>query len=307
MAAPIVYRWDDGNAPVARGERRSLCDILYACLVTGYGTKPGAGWTREFVNATFDKAAFRNNPATGTGFYLQVDGLGGVNAYQPKVQAFETMTSESDGLFPFNNATLQTVDTSNAAGTAARPWILIADDRFFYFWCWNAITTAPTVSQYVASGLAFGDINPFRSNDQFACALSGSTYGIAGFLASSSGSAGGTYSFKFPRKSSGVLGSGYASSLVRGGGPGSDGVVGAAGPPYDATLPMLITRPCVNEGAANTLRGFVPGLFYSCYYPVPFTQLQTLTFEGRSFMFLCVYGEGGNICRYLISLDDWRV
>ena len=306
MAAPIVYRWDDGNAPVARGERRSLVDILRACLVDGYGTKPAAGWTLVFINATFDKAAFRNNPVTGTGFYLQIDGAGGVNAHQPKIQAFESMTSEADGLFPFNPGSLFACDTSSIDGTVARPWVLIADDRFFYFACWYNITTAPTAAQYNTSGLIFGDIVALSPDDQFACALSGSNYGFAGGMSSPNAASGSTYGLRFSRKSSGAIGSNHLAALVQGGGPGGGGAIGSSGMTYDANKPMYISRPFVNDGASYTIRGYVPGMHYSCYAPVPFNQLEVLTFDGLSFMYLHITGEGGNICTYLISLDDWR-
>ncbi|KAB2889780.1 MAG: hypothetical protein F9K32_11210, partial [Desulfobulbaceae bacterium] len=88
MAAPQIYKSTDGNAPVMRGERRALIDVLRACLVDGYGDKTPAGWTLEFINATFDKAVFRNSPVTGTGFYLRVDGLSPANTYTQALKAY---------------------------------------------------------------------------------------------------------------------------------------------------------------------------------------------------------------------------
>jgi len=67
---PIVYRFDDGNAPVHVGTAGSLVNLLEKCLVTGYGDKLPAGWTKDYANVENTIAAFRNNPATGTGFFL---------------------------------------------------------------------------------------------------------------------------------------------------------------------------------------------------------------------------------------------
>jgi hypothetical protein len=304
MAAPIVYRWDDGNAPVARGERRSLCDILYACLVTGYGTKPGAGWTREFVNATFDKAAFRNNPATGTGFYLQVNGATAAYAYRSSVQGFESMTSESDGLFPFY-ATVSGVDTSNAANTTAHPWLLIADDRFFYFICWSALTTTPTISNNAVSAMAFGDMVEYREDDAFACLLIASYYGISPYTAAASTTVSAS-DIRVPRKYSGALGSSHCPVAVHNGGPCIAGASGGSGLTYVSGQPFFYARPWINNGEAYTVRGWLPGYYYVCH-PNPFTsQFQALTLDGKNFMGLRTYSAVGNDSSYLISLDDWR-
>jgi len=304
MAAPILYRWDDGNAPVARGERRSLCDILYACLVTGYGSKPGAGWTREYVNATFDKAAFRNNPATGTGFFLQVDGAGSTNAFTSKIQGYESMTSESVGLFPFTTVTVYPLKTSDSPGTTARPWVLLADDRAFYFICWPSITTTPGNSNSLKSELFFGDIIKFKPDDAYACLLvpSDGEYGAYWNLTNPSTAIG---SNKFmPRKSDGVA-TPYSAALIRGGGPGDDSAPGQNGYPYSAGGPVLISRPHLNEGASYSLRGWVPGFYYPCH-TMAFNQLATVTVDGKSFLSIRGYVEGGHMGNYFISLDDWR-
>lgn len=308
MAAPIVYRWDDGNAPVARGERRSLCDILYACLVTGYGSKPGAGWTREYVNATFDKAAFRNNPLTGTGFFLQVDGFGAANAYTPIVQGFEAMTSESDGLFPFNAST-QAGPLSNAANTTARPWILMADDRAFYFFCWSTITGTPNNTHWYTTAMFFGDPVSRYPIDPYCCGLvcngSNGSFGYVYSSDSITGALGGP-GFAMPRRATGAVGS-ILSIPIRGGGPGASALMGATGLPYTPGDQILITRPHLNEAEAYSFRGWLPGLYYPCH-PSAFTQLQNINSDGKSFINILtravnVTGAGN----FFISLDDWRI
>ncbi len=305
MSAPIVYRWDDGNAPVARGERRSLCDILTACLVTGYGTKPAAGWTLEYINATFDKAAFRNNPATGTGFFLQVDGAGGANAYTPKVQAYEVMTSESAGLFPFN-ATVQFILISDSANTTARPWVLIADDRAFYFTCWNSITAAPTNATGIASGVYFGDLIARIPSDAYACGLLASQYGYPSPMMSAAATLGSSYDIRLPRKSSGAVGTSYVGSTIGNGGPiGSFSGGAGMGLPYTIGDPILISRPYINDGAAYTVRGFLPGFYCPCH-PMAFSQLVQVSAEDMTFLSHRGYGAGGNACNWFISLNDWR-
>lgn len=305
MAAPIVYRWDDGNAPVARGERRSLCDILYACLVTGYGTKPGAGWTREYVNATFDKAAFRNNPITGTGFYLQVDGAGGTDAMTPKVRGFEAMTSESDGLGPFNATYQYLLSVSQTAGTTPRPWVLIADDRFFYFYCMpnSAASPAPVAGVYV-SDLMFGDIIRLDQNDAFGCIIHASINTMPGCTSVSAVATEAYSSFGSPRPISGVA---TPTPLLFGfgGGPGCEnGQYGVSGITYVPGNPVLYSQPYLNNKLANTFRGWLPGFYIPCH-PNAFGLLQQVPVDGGTMLSLrgIVLGGWGN---WFISLSDWR-
>lgn len=307
MAAPIVYRWDDSGAPVARGERASLCDILYACLVTGYGSKAAAGWTREYVNGTNDKAAFR--PGAGTRFYLQADGYGAANAYTPKVQGYEAMTSVDDGLFPFN-ASVQTIPLSNAASTTARPWILIADDLAFYFVCWTTITTTPGDASWTASSMFFGDILKFKTTDAYNCALAANgPSGSFGYMydpvAGVSGTIG-TSGFAMPREDDGSAGS-ILAALIRGGGPGARYYPGNEGLPYTPGDQILVSRPHVNNAAANTLRGWLPGFYYPCHQ-LAFSQFQNVSVDGLNFISLRHYvNNATNQSNYLISLGDWRV
>ena len=303
---PIVYRWDDGNAPVARGERRSLCDILYACLVTGYGSKSAAGWTREYVNATFDKAVFRNNPATGTGFYLQVDGAGAGTAYQSLCRGFEVMTDVDTGLFPFANA--YQVATSFQANTTSRPWTLIADDRAFWFWCWGSITTAPLNDSGTNSQLFFGDLVSRYLADPYWCACAAfhvqSYYGTYFSYLAHPNSTTGPTAIAIPRPISGAA-SPFFASLIRGGGPGGATYPGVGGLAYTAGDPILISRPHLNDGEAYTFRGWLPGYYYPCH-PNAFNQLATVTVDGRDYLSIrgqIYYQQYGNI---FIALDDWR-
>lgn len=52
MAKPTVYRWDDPGAPVYLATMTSFKALIKAVMVDGYGSKPGAGWTIPFEDAT---------------------------------------------------------------------------------------------------------------------------------------------------------------------------------------------------------------------------------------------------------------
>lgn len=57
---------------------------------------------------------------------------------------------------------------SNAAGGAARPWRIVADERGVYFFCKNAGSSEH-------QGYYFGDIASLKSNDPYACVLRANT------------------------------------------------------------------------------------------------------------------------------------
>lgn len=131
-----VYRHDDSSAPVLRGEVGSLIDLLDACLVNGYGVQPAAGWTKAFSGT--NKAIYANDDAGGgSGCHVRVDdnapdddGNGdGANAATVRVGA---TASDIDTLdYPTDLTWLRKSDTNDAT---ARPWILIADGRTWWFY-----------------------------------------------------------------------------------------------------------------------------------------------------------------------------
>lgn len=54
MSTPRFYSWDDDGSPgraLTGNLQNRLKQILVACLVNGYGSKPGAGWTLEHEHA----------------------------------------------------------------------------------------------------------------------------------------------------------------------------------------------------------------------------------------------------------------
>jgi len=175
MPIPTVYKSTDGNAPVLCGTRTSLIAVLTACLVDGYGEKLPAGWTRPFMNVAETQAAFRPNPANGTGFFLRVDGLAAANAAQPIVTAYESMTSEIDGSFSFGSASDLYATVSASQNTTARPWVIVANDTWIYFFCYPSTTVMPSSESTAYSGgsyglcFFFGDFIKLYPDDAFNC------------------------------------------------------------------------------------------------------------------------------------------
>src|SRR3990167_8837593 len=97
MAQFTIYSSADASAPVLDGQVGSLNDVLYACLVTGYGAKTGAGWTRTYDDAANDTSVYRQG--AGCQFYLRVDdgGPGAAGAKEARFWGYETMSDVDTG------------------------------------------------------------------------------------------------------------------------------------------------------------------------------------------------------------------
>ena len=285
MTAPIVYKSTDGNAPVLAGVRTSLVDIFTKCLVTGYGEKAPAGWTRPYVNAELTRASFRNNPATGTGFYLMVNQATSVGANGAYFRGYELMTSESAGSFPFGYSS-EIADISATQNSTARPWVLVATDTWFYFFGYNGLTSMPTNSSLLTAGylgngplVAFGDFDSILADDAYNCMLfinqsssSNAFFGCS--VGAATSTLGGHY---VARAASGK--SGQLAVAVHVAAPGSDNSnnsMNGACPAYTGPSSLLVSKALINNGAVYTARGFLPGLVVPLH-PAPFEHLSIVS------------------------------
>lgn len=164
-----VYRSTDASAPTLYGAVSGLINVLDGCLVNGYGAKSAAGWSKAYSGTNL--AAYR--APNGTRMYLYVDDSGTSNA---RVNGYESMSSISSGTRAFPNSTQVSGGLywmkSTLTDTTARAWVLVADDRRFYFW---ANTAGAAAGSPWSTGLQmFGDFVSYRSNDLYNCRITGS-------------------------------------------------------------------------------------------------------------------------------------
>ncbi|PIE31173.1 hypothetical protein CSA56_19130 [candidate division KSB3 bacterium] len=321
MTAPKVYRSTDPNGPVACATPQSLINILDACLVDGYGDLPGAGWTRPFASEDGTGAVYKQG-AGGNGMYLKIFGVAelpagirfdAVGRGIHGAAIFESMTDYSNGMG--RTPSSDTVFTKGMMPVASRPlqkatedtfscaWILIADSAFFYFFCWPTEVDFLQQPENVANfGFGAGSFIALNNDEScnnviFAYASHSCCYGyfasgnynkIGPVYAAGTSS---TFNFKrlstpFLQKNSNAniyvqrLASGadgcYPACLAWGGGP----VDGA----YDESLPLLVSRPYLADGAfANTLRGWLPG-FYTSNYKALFQSGTIIEEGGKKFI-----------------------
>jgi len=170
VAAPVIYRSSDASAPTLNGNAGSLVAVLNGCLVSGYGSKTALGWGSPFT-AT-NKAVYR--APNGVRHYLDVDDSGpdatalGRNA---RIRGYETMTAVGTGTGPFPTvaqAATPVVVKSSTADAVARPWLLIGDDKTFYFFCSVALTNPPVLSTHSWNTVShFGEFQSLLTGDNY--------------------------------------------------------------------------------------------------------------------------------------------
>lgn len=166
MATPTVYKWTDADAPMPEtygssshyGQKYFL-EILKACLVDGYGTKPAAGWTLEHWDETEDayRAGFGNgngiiecisNSSYGMFFALHESvttwGVGNTDGTGGEGAAYESCWSEGvnsqcdysaeytrDNANSISSAYVRYYSQVTGALTDSFGWMVIATDKTF--------------------------------------------------------------------------------------------------------------------------------------------------------------------------------
>ena len=271
MVKPTVYRWDDTDAPVLSGAAGTLITVLTKCLVDGYGSKSGAGWTKDFKNAADTIATFKNSAATGKGVSLLVDDTTTKTA---KIKGYELMTAIDVGVGNFlSGTTSYSVDKSTLASSVARAWILIATDNFFYL-AIRYIDPIPLTDKPIATSLiCFGDflstnVEGFNSLIGFSNVLRQSVTGFGKPSPPLSNNAG----LSSSRPIAGTAGT-PTNLWTAWGGPAYFTPGNAAqsheGPAYSGQL--FLTRPVIGDGNTVNVRGFLPGLFIPCHNYDAFT------------------------------------
>lgn len=298
MAAPTLYRSSDASAPVLTGTAGDLVNLLDKCLVSGYGSKSAAGWTRKtgFAGNSSTRAVFQM-PA-GTAFYLDVDdrgasgGLTGASGKEAAVRAYESMTDVSTGTNPFPTTAQIAAATANwrksaTADAVPRGWVLIADDRSFILGILDGDSGA------VYKVYSFGDIYSLKSGDSYRTHLltrsavngAGAAWG-GGSLGTNVG-AGGYSGFYMPRLAAGTGTSVNPVVMIFG---SSFETAGTYGSQYtlDSVGNIFISRFVVIDNAV-AIRGWIRGL-YMIHTPIGLNDGDTFSgsgdFAGRTFVVL---------------------
>lgn len=261
----IIYKSTNADAPVMTGaDKTSIVRVLRACLVDGYGDKPGAGWVMPFINADGTKAAFKN---AGTGFYLRIDDSESGNNF--KCASFESMSDIDTGA---NVIASEYSDRGRASlNNNAIPWVVAASDKFVFLVIYTGYSLYPeNLASTQTTSLFFGDFAPNRNGDAFCCMSSGSSIlssGVFGLL---------NNNIYIARNYDGVVGMVTAKMLI----PFANGF-GRSDEVYSNNSNLIVSRVMIIENG-NIIRGFLD----ECLAPlqkIPFYNGETVSIGEKSY------------------------
>lgn len=283
---------------------------------SGSNTIAALGWGSPFTGT--NRAVYRS--AVGVRHYLDIDDSGpnstalGKNAFG---RAYEVMTAVGTGTNPFPTttqvATCVFAGKSTSLDSTRRPWILIGDDRTFYFLYNASLTDPPNLTTNLWGDIVgFGEFlsvlsgDLYRSFFGFGNVTGSSVGGSISLVTTSALSAASAVNIVIPRTYTGTGISTWAQGLgdsvsqqVGGTATGSGGV---ASFPYPnivdgglyANLISLWERGAGSGAAAVSglanppLRGYFRGLYGAIHGQAAYNDQDTYTgvgvFAGKTFM-----------------------
>lgn len=289
---PTIYQSTDVGAPQLTGQVGALINLLRAILVSGYGTggsaKAALGWAEEFT-AT-NKAVFRNNSVSGTGYRLRVldDGTAaaGGDARSASLRAYSTMSTIDAGTDPTPTAAQYANGAiwpkSTVAGATVRAWWLIGNERCFYLFVDVSGAGVANASPFFA-----GDLQTFKPGDGHHFALSVATPAWSGsgtasrvFCASSSaqsGTAVGTiHGLVIGRNNAAAAGAIYVAPAMHKAVGSLSTPFGGSGFPYPSAVSggMFYDSIVIHEAPTGP-RGVMPGVYLPLHNR-PFADLEEI-------------------------------
>lgn len=141
-----VYRWDDEDAPALDGSRASLLVLLKACLVTGFGSKQGLGWTMPFEDINQGVKCFRASTADGLpDFWLRVSNDTGLEV---RIDGYREMSSLDAGTLTHKLESNYLYAMRNRTGR----WMLIGNNRSFWLFVESGYITSQKIGTWLFAG-----------------------------------------------------------------------------------------------------------------------------------------------------------
>lgn len=267
-----IYASTEASSPVLDGNAASLNNVLHACLVTGYGSRDAAGWTRDYYDATSQTAVFR--PGAGPRHYLQSqdNGPGAGTTKEARWRGYVSMSNYNTGTEPFPTTAQMAnglfVRKSTATGTTARAWRLVADATAF------ALFIDPGDTSGVYSNYLFGQFDSWKPSDAYATIIAARVVENAATITSTQspqsfahGPTAPTVCAYAPRSYSGVgsavtLAFHHAYHLV---GSYSAQILGGSGSAYPHPVDGGIVLSSVTLSEGTITRGKLRGIAAPCH------------------------------------------
>lgn len=242
----------DAGAPELTGLAGGLITVLDYALVTRLG------WTKAQTGT--NKAAYKASAPEASGALFWVDDT---TTKYATVRGYETMSGLDTGTNPFPT-TMQTTlyaQKSNTADSAARPWMIVGDERLFYLVTeWHSV--------YPSNGdiVVFGDIVSFKSGDAWPALIIAGVYNTPSYPSQHTNNAfskleGACVGHYLARNYAQVVGS---IAALKYGHRTTTGMGNSTALAYPAPVDNGLYLTPVEVWESVTIRGLLPG----CYAPL---------------------------------------
>lgn len=301
MAAPKVYKSTDANAPVLNVLSGSAVDLIRAICVTGYGDKPPLGWVEVFSKPGVIVIRQAESAVGNRLFYRIDDTVSATWAGRRKfaIDMYESMSDVDTGIGRTGRLYVYKTSVDN---TSAREWIIIGDSAGFYM----QTKSNPDYQTYGVYELTYtGSGVPLFSSDAWLSIISGIPDDdlYASTLPYLHGPNETTSfrkeSLQIARNMAGTI-SPIRERLRLNGGFHLQKNMGNLGPLYPVEGQLLYTQPMLGDGIANTMRGYLPGLFCP-EHSSGLSDGDIITTDGKSLMVL----KGGANIGY--GFEPWTM
>jgi hypothetical protein len=232
------------------------------------------GWTRPLTSGNV--SIYERTDVTATGMKLRVDdsGSGAASATAARWRMIETYTDLSTFTGPtppasaFSGAGVYIPKGTDS--TTAKHWVLVGDGRTFYLFTEASSYPATSYSGTPQGIFAFGDIEPFRTGDPYACVLAGAESALSGANSSCLGvisnpsSANNASQVMLARPYHGIGAPAFSNLCGLGSSRRVGGLSGLPAYPSPVDNGMVISRPLFmtenNSTFSNPLRGQARGM-----------------------------------------------
>ncbi|MDR3088563.1 MAG: hypothetical protein LBU39_01940 [Desulfobulbaceae bacterium] len=282
MTVPMIYRWDDADAPILAGQTDSFCALLQSCLVDGYTNRDGAGWTVAYRNQAGGEISLRTAGANAR-YYAVAHNTSTNTQKSATVTLYETMSAVNVGI---NGTPVEYVYLSSTTSALGRPWMIIADAYGAYIFVANSATTLTSQQFWDFFGY-FGEGIPALAGDNYFQVLG---LGLSASVGSQCGMIGGVNApsassrMDVLRNGLGVVGAAMCQCLGAGQPSPVSGAAGLVGSPYPWNgNQTIIGRLAVSDDTAYSFRGWLPGLYYPCHNS-PFENFTQIEEGGKTLM-----------------------
>lgn len=283
------------------------------------------GWEKRYAGT--NKAVYARTAPEATAMVLRIDdtGSGAAAATYARAVMYESMVDVDTGTNPTPTVAQIAAGQYWSKGpnsATAKPWMLIGDDRFFYFF-----TESFSVSQSYASRNgylqhAFGDIVSYRASDAYHCLIGGSFstspqlslinsgYNLNSAVVTNNSSLIARMSNQITRAVDFAPLTFFGSSATTFGGGGP-----AYPSPVDNGGVIVTPVPCLEENSVfgRPVRGHFPGLaipLFNIGTQLNETILTNLIGTDRAMICVGITGPGSNSTNYgsiFIDIDGpWR-